>query len=411
MAIICGTDLSAASAGALEVARALAAQRGDSEVILVYVVDDEDSALAGRTKLEAHVASLAAVGGSGPAIRAELVVGAADQTLVSFADTEGSDLIVIASSSKPGSLLRLGTTAERVIATTRVPVLVIRDPAPWLRFARSEQPLKLLVGVDDSVACELGIQWTHALRQKGPVEVVLGAIYYPDDAAHHYGLHARALVDRDPEIEKLIARDLLRRFGETQNVVARMARGLGRIGDHLVELANEEKVDAIVVGTAQKTGLDRLGSVSSVIVHDARQSVICVPPTAQIPTIRVPTISNILVATDLSPFANRAVPFAFAIGSEIHVAHVVDDDAEIDEAELRKQLLALAPVGKTLEPHVVRGDDSAHAIAQTAARLGVDAICIASHGRSGISRALVGSVADKVIRATRKPVMVLRPGS
>ena len=41
--------------------------------------------------------------------------------------------------------------------------------------------------------------------------------------------------------------------------------------------------------------------------------------------------------------------------------------------------------------------------------LGVDAICIASHGRSGISRALVGSVADRLLRATRKPVLVLRP--
>lgn len=406
MSIICGTDLSAASAGALEVARALAAQRGDTDVILVYVIEDEGGAETARAKLDALVASA----GPGPAIRAELVVGSADQTLVSFADTEGSDLIVIASSSKPGSLLRLGTTAERVIAATRVPVIVIRDPAPWLRFARGERPLRLLLGIDDSVACELGIQWTHALRTRGPVEVVLGAVYYPDDAAHHYGLHARALVDRDPEIERLLARDMLRRFGEEQNVTARTRRGLGRIGDHVVELADEEKVDAIVVGTGQKTGLDRLGSVSSVIVHDAHESVVCVPPVANIPTMRVPAISNILVATDLSAFANRAVPYAFAIGSEIHVAHVVDDDAEVDEAELRNQLLALAPPGRTLEPHVVRGDDSAHAIAQTAARLGVDAICIASHGRSGISRALVGSVADKLIRATRKPVMVLRPG-
>jgi nucleotide-binding universal stress UspA family protein len=48
-------------------------------------------------------------------------------------------------------------------------------------------------------------------------------------------------------------------------------------------------------------------------------------------------------------------------------------------------------------------------IAQAAARLGADAICIASHGRSGITRALVGSVADKLLRATRKPVLVLRP--
>lgn len=406
MAIICGTDLSAASAGALEVARALAAQRGDPEVVLVYVIEDEDQAAAARTKLEAQIASA----GPGPAIRGELIVGPVGDTLCSVADTESCDLIVIASSSKPGSLLRLGTTAEKVIATTRVPVLVIRDPAPWLHFARNERPLRLLLGVDDSVACELGIQWTHALRQRGPVEVVLGAVYYPDDAAHHYGLHARALVDRDPEIERLLMRDLLRKFGDTDRVVARTIRGLGRIGDHVVELASSEKVDAIVVGTGQKTGLDRLGSVSSIIVHDAPQSVVCVPPGANIPTIKIPAISNVLVATDLSPFANRAVPWAFAIGSEIHVAHVVDDDAQIDEAEVRRTLIALAPPGRSLEPHVVRGDDAAHAIAQTAARLGADAICIASHGRSGISRALVGSVADKVIRATRKPVLVLRPG-
>ena len=406
MAIICGTDLSAASAGALEVARALAAQRGDAEVVLVYVIEDEDEAAAARTKLDAQIASA----GSGPAIRGELIVGPAGDTLCSVADTESCDLIVIASSSKPGSLLRLGTTAEKVIATTRVPVLVVRDPAPWLHFARNERPLRLLLGIDDSVACELGIQWTHGLRQRGPVEVVLGAVYYPDDAAHHYGLHARALVDRDPEIERLLMRDLLRKFGDTDRVVARTIRGLGRIGDHVVELASSEKVDAIVVGTGQKTGLDRLGSVSSIIVHDAPQSVVCVPPGANIPTIKVPAISNVLVATDLSPFANRAVPWAFAIGSEIHVAHVVDDDAQIDEAEVRRTLIALAPPGRSLEPHVVRGDDAAHAIAQTAARLGADAICIASHGRSGISRALVGSVADKVIRATRKPVLVLRPG-
>jgi nucleotide-binding universal stress UspA family protein len=406
MSIICGTDLSAASAGALEVARALAAQRGDSEVVLVYVMDDDKAADGARERLDAQVAAA----GPGPSIRAELVVGTADETLVSFADTETSELIVIASSSKPGTTDKLGTTAAHVIAKARVPVLVIRDPAPWLQFARGERSLRVLLGIDDSVACELGIQWTHALRQRGPVEVVLGAVYYPDDAAHHYGLHARALVDRDPEIERLMARDLLRRFGDEQNVVARTQRGLGRIGDHLVDLANEEKVDAIVVGTGQKTGLDRLGSVSSVIVHDARQSVICVPPTAAVPTIYVPPISNILVATDLSPFANRAVPYAFALGTEIHVAHVVDDDAEIDEADLRRQLLALAPVGKALEPHVVRGDDSAYAIAQTAARLGCDAIVIASHGRSGITRALVGSVADKLIRHTRKPVMVVRPG-
>jgi nucleotide-binding universal stress UspA family protein len=36
-------------------------------------------------------------------------------------------------------------------------------------------------------------------------------------------------------------------------------------------------------------------------------------------------------------------------------------------------------------------------------------VCIASHGRSGLSRAIVGSVADRLLRATRVPILVLRP--
>ncbi|HEX5059956.1 MAG TPA: universal stress protein [Kofleriaceae bacterium] len=405
MSIICGTDLTAAGAGALEVARALAAQRGDREVILVHVAEDEAQAESARAPLDAQAAT------PGIPVRAELVVGQTDERLVSFAETEGSDLIVIAASA--GSR-KLGATAERVIVAARTPVLVVRDPAPWLAFAKGAKPLRVLLGVDDSVACDLGIQWTHALRQRAPVEVVLGAIYYPDDAAEYYGLHAGAMVDRDPEIEKLVVRDLMNKFGGGSLVQAIAKRGLGRIGDHVVELGTETNVDAIIVGTSQKTGLGRLGSVSQVIVHDAPQSVVCVPPNANVPTISVPRLTRALVATDLSAFANRAVPFAFALtdeGGEVHIAHVVDEDAEIDENDAQRQLLALAPASmkRQVAAHVVRGSDAARAIAQAAARLGCDAICIASHGRSGITRALVGSVADKLLRATRKPVLVLRP--
>jgi len=125
-------------------------------------------------------------------------------------------------------------------------------------------------------------------------------------------------------------------------------------------------------------------------------------------------LQQALVATDLSQFANRAVPYAFALtqlSGEIHLLHVVKEDAEVNEAELRKELASLAPAGATqaVRAHVVRGDDTATTIAQCAARFGVDVICIASHGRSGVVRALVGSVADRLLRVTRLPVLVLRP--
>lgn len=404
MAIICGTDLSDASQGALAVAQAMA-KLASSEVVVVHVVGEEDELDAARAGLDKFVA--------GADVRAELVVGETHETLTQFADTEGSELVVIAA----GRGSTLGSTAAKIIEITRTPLLVIRDAAPWLAFASGKRPLKLLAAVDDSFASELGLQWTHSLRTRGPVDVVLGAIYYPDDAAEHYGLHAKTLVDRDPEIEKLLARDLLSRFGATEGVIARTRRGLGRIGDHVIELATEEQVDAVVVGTSQKTGLGRLGSVSSIVVEEAPQSVVCVPPNAQLPTFRVPSITSALVATDLSPFANRAVAYAFATvpeGGEIHIAHVVEEREHVDEADLLRQLNALPPrgtTGRNVTAHVLRGHhDAASTIAQAGARLGVDVICIASHGRSGITRALMGSVADKLLRATKKPVLVLRPG-
>ena len=412
MSIICGTDLSAASAEALEVARALAKQRGDDEVVLVHIADPEDAAVdRARTELDKVVAAIT----DSPSVRAELVVGNPEEALVNYAETEGSDLIVIASRSDGSTSPRLGSTASRLIARTTVPVLVIRDAAPWLAYARNERPLRILLGIDDSATCDLGIQWTQALRGRGPVEVVLGAIYYPDDAGAHYGLDPKNFVDRDPALEALITRDLLRRFGGDATGVNAVARpGAGRIGDHVLELANEERVDAIVVGTGQKTGLGRLGSVSSVIVNDARQSVVCVPPQAAISTVMVPRLRSALVATDLSPFANRAVAYAFAMtppDGEVHLVHVLKDDAAGDEADIAKQLHALAPKDskQTVHAHVVRGDDAAIMLAQSAARHGVDVICISSHGRTGIARALVGSVADRLLRATRLPVLVLRP--
>ena len=420
MSIICGTDLSQASSGALDVARALAAQRGDREVVLVHVAG-EDLGDAELDRLRERLDAQAVAGGtSGPSVRAELLTGPPDETLVGFADAASSDLIVVAAHSRAERAhAHLGTTAARVIERTHVPVIIVRDPAPWLGFARGDRQLKILLGIDESATCDLGVQWTLALGKRGPIDVVLGAIYYPDDAAAHYGLPARSLVETDPEIERLMQRDLVRRFSGSappavRSVTARARRGLGRIGDHMIELAQGEQVDVIVVGTSQKTGLGRLGSVSSVIVDDAPESVVCVPPQASIVTQSVPVLQKALVATDLSQFANRAVPYAFALtppGGEVHVLHVARDDDEIDEADLLRKLAALAPVGakQQVHAHVVRGDDTAQTIAQCAARFGVDVICIASHGRSGITRALMGSVADSLLRATHRPVLVLRP--
>ena len=156
--------------------------------------------------------------------------------------------------------------------------------------------------------------------------------------------------------------------------------------------------------------------MSSVLVHDAKQSVWCVPAAAHASVAAIPRWKTAVVATDLSEFGNHAVPYAFTViggKGEVHLVHVRDEDHEGKApADAEAKLLALVPPGQTgvtVRAHVITGDDPAQTIGEAAERLGADVIVIASRARGGITRALLGSVADKLLRACRRPVLILRP--
>jgi nucleotide-binding universal stress UspA family protein len=57
----------------------------------------------------------------------------------------------------------------------------------------------------------------------------------------------------------------------------------------------------------------------------------------------------------------------------------------------------------------VRRGSAADVIVDTAKELGADLIVMATHGRSGIGRWMLGSVADRVVRASHLPVLLIRP--
>jgi nucleotide-binding universal stress UspA family protein len=416
MPILCGTDMSPSSAAALTAAIALAERRGDRELVLVHIadaglagtaIDDTRNALLETTEMPARVAIRIEV-------QAGAAAGASAEALVALALKEKADLIILGAG--PREKGRMGSFAGRLIEIATVPVILVREAAPWVEFGRGERAIKILAGVDDSATSELGLHWLKSLRQLGPVDVTLGSVYYPDEACEKYGMHLRSHVEPDLEVEALVNRDLLRRFDPAVGsgaVVAQTKLGIGRIGDHLIDLATDARVDAMVIGTRQRTGLGKLGSVSSVVVANALQSVICIPPEASVAIQTTPLIRSALVATDLSSFANRAIPYAFSIAQtgDVHILHVMspEDDTSVDE--LRERLLQLRPhgVATSLHIHIERGEDTARCIAETSNRLGVDVICIASHNRTGLGRALLGSVADRLLRDTRVPIMILRP--
>jgi nucleotide-binding universal stress UspA family protein len=63
------------------------------------------------------------------------------------------------------------------------------------------------------------------------------------------------------------------------------------------------------------------------------------------------------------------------------------------------------------EPELIaaEADNAASEIITQLGRLPHDALAMATHGRNGFSRVILGSVAEQVLRATGKPVLLYRP--
>jgi len=75
----------------------------------------------------------------------------------------------------------------------------------------------------------------------------------------------------------------------------------------------------------------------------------------------------------------------------------------------REAIVAKLPDPKYAEVKIdVQVGDAGHRIAEMAAKLKADLIVMPSHGRSGIQRLLIGSVAERVLRLAHCPVLVLR---
>jgi nucleotide-binding universal stress UspA family protein len=138
-------------------------------------------------------------------------------------------------------------------------------------------------------------------------------------------------------------------------------------------------------------------------------------------------LSNILCATDLSDASNHAIPFAGALarkfGGKLHIGHVVDiyplalhhaasfispaaQDEIIRKAEAEvRSTMAGQPV--QWEP-IVRDGSPLSEIPRMAEETRADLAVLATHGRSGIKRLLLGSVAERLLETLPCPALVVK---
>ena len=140
----------------------------------------------------------------------------------------------------------------------------------------------------------------------------------------------------------------------------------------------------------------------------------------------MPRFDTMLCPVDFSPNARQALRLAGELSQErnatLHVLHVVDVaiPAKVEvTAPLDKMEAAVTSKLKRLthqtinakiksELHVETGDTGAQVL-DAAKRLGADLIVMATHGRQGLRRLVLGSVAARIVREARCPVLTVRP--
>ena len=141
-------------------------------------------------------------------------------------------------------------------------------------------------------------------------------------------------------------------------------------------------------------------------------------------------LNSILVAVDFSETSKNALAYgrnlARAFGARLRVLHVADvistsaaqfypegpgdpeaKAIELGTRQLRTHLIAEGLSDAHADVHV--GPDPAIEIIEYAREHHVDLIVIGTHGRTGMSRLLMGSVAEHVVRTAPCPVLVVRP--
>jgi nucleotide-binding universal stress UspA family protein len=201
---------------------------------------------------------------------------------VSAATEFGADLIVIGPHADRKHASRfLGTTADRIVRTAPVPVLVGTAPT-------SHAPRKLLVPVDDDALAPTILAWARTLADRFAAEVSLlhvwsNAVY--SHVASMSSAQPRPQGDPRATLERALqetAEEWLQALARTGIPLHRVTSTVawGPAGDVVVETAAKQRSDLIIVGRNRTSLLSTtlLGSTALSVLHAARCPVLVVTP-------------------------------------------------------------------------------------------------------------------------------------
>ena len=211
------------------------------------------------------------------------------------------------------------------------------------------------------------------------------------------------------QVDTYLATIQRRLAGEGLQIRSEVLTGTAALS--LLAYEDSEHIDLLVMCSHGLTGIARfaLGSVADRLLRHGRAPVLLVRAFSA-----PPDLTRVVVPLDGSILAEAALKVIDALAGlviqEVTLLRVIGDGAEEAEAQayLTAAALELQHEHVTCRTRVVRGEP-AQTIIEVA---GKDALVVmATHGRSGITRWVLGSVADRVSRDGGSGILLVRTGA
>jgi nucleotide-binding universal stress UspA family protein len=287
---------------------------------------------------------------------------------------------------------------------------------------------KLLCPVDFSPGSQHALQVATRMAREADAELVLVHAWYVPPAAFggEYPIPIDLVQEVVADVQRRLAAatDDATRLGAPR-VTSRVLHGVP--WDQIVEAAREDPpVDLIVMATHGRSGLARvlLGSVAEQVIRHAPCSVLAARAPGGVQPFR-----KVLCPIDFSEESRHALArvaeLAVPGGAGITLLHVIEPAITLSNLPMGENNLPavdrrvageLARWASDLENQVSVPVNTEIRIGRPGVQtLGVldadpsfDLVVMGSHGRTGIRRVLLGSVAEKVLRHAACPVLIVR---
>ncbi|MFD1514329.1 universal stress protein [Halomarina rubra] len=283
----------------------------------------------------------------------------------------------------------------------------------------------VLIPTDGSTVATVAAEAAISLADQFDAELHTLSVYDPEDFPEGEEKNADD-ADTDPGPAAVAAVERRATAADLVTTTA-VVEQTGDVHDHIVSYATDHDIGCIVMGTAGRTGLRRfiLGSVTEQTLRASPVPVFTVHEDTSIDD----WFGSVLVPLDGSEDAEMALDHAIELslttGAELSVVHVVDIGVVWGDVDVGMVLDALAQTGHRIIDQAVDRAESAgvssvdglvlegtpyRGILDCADDQHVDAIVMGTHGRTGLDRYLLGSVAERVVRLSTVPVLTLNDG-